>query len=125
MPIAGFKSIINAAFNVYSSFFFIYSLVPSIGSINQKFLDLFLVFRFIVSSEIIGISGVKSFIFSLKILSTAKSPSVTGDLSDLIVIFTPLSLISLAIFPAFKNVSIRFSIVFFKFISYFYFICKI
>ena len=60
-------------------------------------------------------AGVKFCIFALKILSTAISPSVTGDLSALIVIFTPRRLISLAIFPASKNVSRRFSAVSFRF----------
>jgi len=62
-------------------------------------------FKFTVSSEIIGIPGVKFSILPLKSASTAKSPSVTGDLSALIVIFTPRWLISLAIFPASRNVS--------------------
>ena len=56
----GTLSIINAAFNVYSSFPAIYSLVPSIGSISQNILFLFLIFKSTVSSEIIGIFGVSS-----------------------------------------------------------------
>ena len=60
---------------------------------------------------------VKFFILFRKISSTAKSPSVTGDLSDLIVIFTPLRLISFATFPAFKKSSISSSAIFFKFKS--------
>ena len=43
-----------------------------------------------VSSEIIGIFGVKSFILDVNILSTAISPSDTGELSGFILIFTPL-----------------------------------
>jgi len=46
-------------------------------------------FKSTVSSETIGIFGVRLFILVLKSLSTAKSPSVTGDLSALIVIFAP------------------------------------
>ena len=71
--------------------------------------------RKINNNEIIGIFRVRLFILVLKSLSTAKSPSVTGDLSDLNVIFTPWWLISFAISPAFKNVSMRFSAIFFKF----------
>ena len=48
-----------------------------------------------VSSETIDIFGVRLVILVVKSLSTAKSPSVTGDLSSLIVIIAPRWLISL------------------------------
>ena len=67
----------------------IYSLVPSIGSISQNILLVFLKSFFTVSSEIIGISGVNSMIFFVIISFTAMSPFVTGELSSLIVIFKP------------------------------------
>ena len=61
-----------------------------------------------------GIFGVSSRILSLRILSTAKSPSVTGDLSGFIVIFSPCALKSLDTFPARKKVSISPSVIFFS-----------
>ena len=42
-----------------------------------------------VSSEIIGMSGVNSFIFLLSNSLTRKSPLLTGDPSSLISIFNP------------------------------------
>ena len=45
--------ITNAAFKVYSSLPAIYSLVPSIGSINQKTFEVFFTFTSTVSSEIV------------------------------------------------------------------------
>ena len=85
-PIAGTPFIISAIFKVYSSDPFIYSLVPSIGSINQKTLFVFFTLRSTVSSEIIGIDGVCSFIAFVNILFTSISPFVTGELSSLICI---------------------------------------
>ena len=52
------QEIIKEAFNVNSSWLFIYSLVPSIGSTNQKFLYFSFLFKLIVSSEIRGMLGV-------------------------------------------------------------------
>ena len=74
----------NAAFKVYSSFPAIYSLVPSIGSINQNTLAVFFTFKSTVSSEITGILGVSSFIFLVINSFALKSPLLTGDLSSLI-----------------------------------------
>ena len=68
--------------------------MPSIGSINQKFLLLLSKFKLTVSSEIIGILGVSFCILNLKRSSTAKSPLVTGDLSDLIVPYFRCQIIS-------------------------------
>ncbi len=68
MPSTGLRLTIKAAFKVYSFFFFIYSLVPSIGSINQKvFFSLFIfILKSTVSSETIGILGVMLSIFLVK-----------------------------------------------------------
>ena len=63
-----------------------YSLVPSIGSINQKIFALFLIFKFTVSSDIIGKSGVSSLILSVINSLTFRSPLLTGDLSSFISI---------------------------------------
>ena len=81
--------ITKAAFKVYSSLPAIYSLVPSIGSINQNILAVFFIFKSTVSSEIIGILGVSSFILFVIKSFTLKSPLLTGDLSSLISIFKP------------------------------------
>ena len=70
-PRIGTLLFIKAAFKVYSSLPAIYSLVPSIGSINQNIFSLFLIFRLTVSSETIGIFGVSSKIFLVKILFTS------------------------------------------------------
>ena len=88
-PRTGTLFITKAAFNVYSSFPAIYSFVPSIGSINQKIFDLFFSFRLTVSSEIIGILGVKLEIFFEIISFAFKSPLLTGEPSSLISIFKP------------------------------------
>ena len=45
--------------------------------------------RSAVSSEIIGILGVKILIFSVSILLTSRSPLVTGELSGFVIIFNP------------------------------------
>ena len=58
MPKTGTVLITNAAFRVYSSLPAIYSLVPSIGSINQNILAVFFFFKSTLSSEIIGMLGV-------------------------------------------------------------------
>ena len=86
----GLLSNTRAAFTVYSSWPAIYSFVPSIGSINQKVLKVFFFFKSTVSSETTGIFGVKSFILSVSILLTSRSPFVTGVLSGLIIFFNPL-----------------------------------
>ena len=82
---------IRAAFKVYSSFPDIYSLVPSIGSINQKTFALFFFFISTVSSDMIGIFGVSILILLVIISLTWRSPLLTGDLSSLISIFKPLA----------------------------------
>ena len=74
---------------MYSSFPEIYSLVPSIGSINQKTVFLFFSFILTVSSEIIGMSGVSCLIFLLIISLTFKSPLLTGVLSETIAKGSP------------------------------------
>ena len=81
--------ITKAAFKVYSSFPAIYSLVPSIGSINQKILDLFLTLKLTVSSETIGMFGVSWEIFLVIISLISKSPLLTGVLSSFILILRP------------------------------------
>ena len=81
--------ITKAAFKVYSSLPAIYSLVPSIGSINQNTLAVFFIFKSTVSSETIGILGVSFFILFVIKSFTLKSPLLTGDLSSLISIFKP------------------------------------
>ena len=88
-PKTGTVFITKAAFKVYSSLPAIYSFVPSIGSINQKIFDLFLIFKSTVSSEIIGIFGVNSEILFVINSFTLKSPLLTGDLSSFISIFKP------------------------------------
>ena len=65
----------------------------------------------VVSSDIIGISGVISEIFFVINLLTSKSPLLTGVLSDLISFFNPFSLSDSDNSPAFKKVSIKSSIV--------------
>ena len=59
------------------------------GSINQKILDLFFLAKSTVSSETIGILGVRLEIFLVIKSFTSKSPLLTGDLSSLILIFNP------------------------------------
>jgi hypothetical protein len=116
-------SITNAAFKVYSSLPAIYSFVPSIGSINQKILFLFLILKSTVSSEMIGMFGVNSFILLQINSSTLKSPLLTGELSFFIVIFKPLENIYIDSFPARSNVSIKLSLMLFNsscFIYYFF-----
>ena len=85
--------------------------MPSIGSINQKSFKSVLDLLSEVSSETIGMFGVNWFIFSVIILFTSKSPLVTGVSSDLIFFLRPFFLNSIEIFPAYKKVSIRFSII--------------
>ena len=91
-------SITKAAFKVYSSLPAIYSLVPSIGSINQKIFEVFFIFKLTVSSETIGIFGVSSLILFVINSLTLKSPLLTGDLSSFIVIFKPLEYKSMILF---------------------------
>ena len=98
---------IKAAFNVYSSFPAIYSFVPSIGSINQNTLALFLIFRSTVSSEITGMFGVIALILLVINSFTLRSPLLTGDLSSLISIFKPCLKRSIEMLPASLNVSIK------------------
>ena len=64
--------------------------------------------------------GVKILILLLKILSTSKSPSVTGESSGLIVILTPFSLISFETSPASWKVLISSSAISFKFELFLY-----
>ena len=74
---------------MYSSLPAIYSFVPSIGSTNQNIFALFFISKFTVSSEIIGIFGVRSLILLVINSLTLRSPLLTGDLSSLISIFKP------------------------------------
>ena len=67
-----------------------------------------------VSSETIGTFGVNRLIFFIKISLTFKSPLLTGVLSDLIFFINPFFLSSKEISPAFKNVSIKLSVIDFK-----------
>ena len=118
-PNIGFR----AAFNVYSSFPAIYSFVPSMGSINQKILFLFLMLKSTVSSDTIGIFGVSSKILLVINLLQARSPLLTGELSDLISIFSPFEKRSMDSCPAMSKVSIKPSAIFFNsllFISNFF-----
>ena len=86
--------IIKAALRVYSSLPAIYSLVPSIGSISQNVFRLFFFLRSTVSSEMIGMLGVKILILSVSILLTSRSPFVTGELSGFVIIFSSVQLSS-------------------------------
>ena len=63
--------------------------MPSIGSINQNILFIFLIFKSTVSSDIIGILGVSSKILLVISSLHLMSPLLTGDLSGLISIFKP------------------------------------
>ena len=87
--------------------------MPSIGSINQN------VFKFLFnlfeedSSETIGISGVISLIFLVRMLFTSISPLVTGVLSDLIFLINPFFLSSIAISPALRKVLFKSFTIFF------------
>ena len=92
---------------MYSSLPAIYSFVPSIGSINQKILAVFLIFKSTVSSETIGRFGVIVLILFVINSFTFKSPLLTGDLSSLISIFKPFLYRSIEIFPASLKVSIN------------------
>ncbi len=65
------------------------------------------------SSETIGISGVISLIFLVRMLFTSISPLVTGVLSDLISLINPFFLSSIAISPAFKKVLFKLFTIFF------------
>ena len=100
MPRAGFLFNINAAFNVNSSLLFIYSPVPSIGSISQKSFKFWSFLCAEFSSETIIILGVISEIFFVNILLTSMSPLLTGVLFDLISFVKPASLKLSAIRPA-------------------------
>ena len=93
---------------MYSSLPAIYSLVPSIGSISQNVFRVFFFLKSTVSSEIIGIFGVKLLIFSVSILLTSRSPLVTGELSGLIIVLRPCFLSSMDFLPANSVVSIKF-----------------
>ena len=91
---------------MYSSLPAIYSLVPSIGSINQNTLAVFFSFRSTVSSEMIGRFGVICLILLVINSFTLKSPLLTGELSSLISIFKPFFYRLIEILPASLNVSI-------------------
>ena len=100
-PSTGTVFTTKAAFKVYSSLPAIYSLVPSIGSINQNILAVFFIFKSTVSSEMIGMLGVSSLILSVISSFTFKSPLLTGELSSLISIFNPLQINQLIPSPQF------------------------
>jgi len=74
---------------VYSSLPAIYSLVPSIGSMSQNILASFFLSKSTVSSETMGIFGVRSLILFVINSLTFRSPLLTGELSSLISICKP------------------------------------